>query len=78
MKKFAEDRIYGNPGASIYACKIFYDQYKNEEELRKAINFFEPVHEDHFEASFQYMPWVKQMRKSVTEKYELQAQSLQK
>lgn len=51
------DPIRDNSTASAYACKLFFDQFKNEEEIRSKINFFKNVDRDHYIASMQYTPW---------------------
>jgi hypothetical protein len=53
----SDDPIASNATASAYACKLFFDQFKSEEEIRTRISFFKPVDKDHWIASMQYTPW---------------------
>jgi hypothetical protein len=57
------DPIRDNSTASAYACKLFFDQFKNEEEIRTRISFFKPVDKDHWIASMQYTPWAMEYKR---------------
>ena len=46
----------GNATASAYACKLFFDQFKTEEDLRDAIKYYDNVSKDHFVASYEKTP----------------------
>lgn len=55
MAKDAES-MEGNATASAYACKLFFDQFPTEEDLRTAIGYFDTVSKDHFVASYEKTP----------------------
>lgn len=46
----------GNATASAYACKLFFDQFKTEEDLRDAIKYYDNVSKDHFVAAYEKTP----------------------
>jgi hypothetical protein len=46
----------GNATASAYACKLFFDQFKTEEDLRNAIKYYDNVSKDHFVAAYEKTP----------------------
>ena len=46
----------GNATASAYACKLFFDQFPNEETLRDAISYYDNVSKDHYVASYEKTP----------------------
>lgn len=46
----------GNATASAYACKLFFDQFKSEEDLRDAIKYYDNVSKDHFVAAYEKTP----------------------
>ena len=55
LAKDAES-MEGNATASAYACKLFFDQFKTEEDLRNAIKYYDNVSKDHFVASYEKTP----------------------
>ena len=55
MAKDAEG-MEGNATASAYACKLFFDQFPNEETLRDAIGYYDTVSKDHFVAAYEKTP----------------------
>lgn len=55
LAKDAES-MEGNATASAYACKLFFDQFATEEDLRTAIGYFDTVSKDHFVASYEKTP----------------------
>ena len=55
LAKDAES-MEGNATASAYACKLFFDQFATEEDLRTAIGYYDNVSKDHFVASYEKTP----------------------
>ena len=45
-----------NASACAYACKLFFDQFKTESELRTELMYHEPVNKDHFVAAYEKTP----------------------
>lgn len=50
------DSMEGNATASAYACKLFFDQFPTEEDLRNAIGYFDNVSKDHYLAAYEKTP----------------------
>lgn len=45
-----------NASAAAYACKLFFDQFKTESDLRTELMYHEPVSHDHFVAAYEKTP----------------------
>jgi hypothetical protein len=66
------DEFRSNPTACAYACKLFFDQFPTEEDLRSQLGYFDKVNHDHFVASYEKTPQlVAYMRKKQENIYGL-------
>lgn len=45
-----------NASACAYACKLFFDQFPTESDLRTELAYHEPVSKDHFVAAYEKTP----------------------
>jgi len=45
-----------NASACAYACKLFFDQFPTESDLRTELMYHEPVSKDHFVAAYEKTP----------------------
>ena len=51
-----QSEFRSNASACAYACKLFFDQFKTESELRTELMYHEPVNKDHFVAAYEKTP----------------------
>jgi len=52
----SQDEFISNPSACAYACKIFFDQFDTESDLRQELMYFDNVSKDHFVAAYEKTP----------------------
>jgi hypothetical protein len=64
LSRDESDEFRNNATACAYACKLFFDQFPTESDLRTQLGYFDNVSKDHFVASYEKTPsLVAYMRK---------------
>ena len=75
-KQQKTDSIDGNASASAWACKLFFDQFKTESDLRDALMWHKPIHPDHWTNAWYYNPQRRKYNEVVEENRKHQVQQL--
>lgn len=71
-----EGKIFGNAPASAWACKLFFDQFKSESDLRDALMWHKPIDNDHWTNSWLYNPQRRKYHEVVETNRQMQVQQI--
>lgn len=71
-----ENKIFGNASASAWACKLFFDQFKTESDLRDALMWHKPIHNDHWTNAWYYNPQRRKYHEVVETNRQNQVQQI--